>query len=378
VDAVTNIDTARLLDVFSTEVWLGVLALVLITVDLVVGRGRLTGPADMVRLLSLVGLALVLWHAVALDPLPEASGAWGTLDAFALFFKRFFVGAALATLVLSAPYDARFPAGRAEFPILIVNLTGEVPERTLLRYARELQDAVEALEPVLEAGIAGERDEMLEVVIDPLRLEAYNVTADELIRVVTNNNLLVAAGEIETEAGAFAVKIPSSFDSALDVYDLPGLAKVRQAVNIPIEADESCFSYRDAEAVVRAQAADVLNIKIAKTGGLHNAMKIAAIAESYNVQTAWHGPPDIAPITHAANVHLDVAIPNFGVQELTFFPEVTEAVIQGGPTYRDGRLFVSDAPGLGTDVDEAEAAKHPYERSYLPTVRRADGSVHDW
>ena len=127
--------------------------------------------------------------------------------------------------------QAKFPSGAeqysineinfSEFPIIIVNLTGNVPERTMIRVARDLQDRLEALEPVLEAGIAGDRDEMLEVIIDPLRLESYNVTAGELINVVQNNNLLIAAGEVETEQGAFAVKIPSSFDEARDVYDLP-------------------------------------------------------------------------------------------------------------------------------------------------------------
>lgn len=109
----------------------------------------------------------------------------------------------------------------SEFPIIIVNLTGQVPERTLLRVAKDLQDRIEGLDAVLEAGLAGQRDEMLEVVIDPLRLESYNVTAGELIGVVTNNNLLIAAGEVETAQGTFAVKIPSSFNEAQDVYNLP-------------------------------------------------------------------------------------------------------------------------------------------------------------
>ena len=127
--------------------------------------------------------------------------------------------------------QAQFPSGAdqysineinfSEFPIIIVNLTGQVPERTLLRVAKELQDRIEELEAVLEAGLAGQRDEMLEVVIDPLRLEAYNVTAGELIGVVTNNNLLIAAGEVETAQGTFSVKIPSSFDEPQDVYNLP-------------------------------------------------------------------------------------------------------------------------------------------------------------
>ena len=90
----------------------------------------------------------------------------------------------------------------SEFPIIIVNLTGPVPERTLLRVAKDLQDRLEGLDAVLEAALTGHRDEMVEVVIYPLRQEAYNVTAGELISVVVNNNQLIAAGEVETATGA--------------------------------------------------------------------------------------------------------------------------------------------------------------------------------
>ena len=109
----------------------------------------------------------------------------------------------------------------SEFPIIIVTLSGAVPERTMAQLAKDLQDRLEALEPVLEAGIAGNRDEMVEIAIDPLRLEAYGVTALELINVVRNNNQLIAAGEVDTASGTFAVKIPSSFSAPRDVYDLP-------------------------------------------------------------------------------------------------------------------------------------------------------------
>ncbi|MBC7157857.1 MAG: efflux RND transporter permease subunit, partial [Rhodobacteraceae bacterium] len=126
---------------------------------------------------------------------------------------------------------AKFPDGAdnysineinfSEFPIIVVALSGEVPERTLVRVAKDLQDRLESIDAVLEARLAGERDEMLEVVIDPLRLESYNVTPGELIAVVRNNNQLIAAGEIESASGAFSVKIPSSFDTPQDVHDLP-------------------------------------------------------------------------------------------------------------------------------------------------------------
>lgn len=127
--------------------------------------------------------------------------------------------------------EAQFPQGAdqysineinfSEFPIIIVNLTGQVPERTLLRVAKDLQERIKGMDAVLDAALAGQRDEMLEVVIDPLKLEAYNVTAGELIALVGNNNLLIAAGEVSSAQGSFAIKIPSSFNEARDIYDLP-------------------------------------------------------------------------------------------------------------------------------------------------------------
>jgi len=81
----------------------------------------------------------------------------------------------------------------SEFPIIIVNLTGNVPERTMAKTAKDLQERIEALDAVLEAGIAGNRDEMLEVIIDPLRLEAYNVTAGEHLRLKSPRPLMISA-----------------------------------------------------------------------------------------------------------------------------------------------------------------------------------------
>ena len=127
--------------------------------------------------------------------------------------------------------EAEFPDGAdkysineinfSAFPIIIVNLTGNVPERTMTRVAEDLQEKIESMDAVLEAAISGNRQEMVEVSIDPLRLESYNVTANELISVVRNNNQLIAAGEVESSQGSFSVKIPSSFDEPRDIYELP-------------------------------------------------------------------------------------------------------------------------------------------------------------
>ena len=109
----------------------------------------------------------------------------------------------------------------SEFPILIVSLSGEVPERTLLRLAEDLQERLEGLDAILEAPLAGHREEMIEVVIDPLRLESYNVTATELLSVVRANNQIVAAGAVDLPTGSNAVKIDGAFDDPRDIRALP-------------------------------------------------------------------------------------------------------------------------------------------------------------
>jgi multidrug efflux pump len=108
----------------------------------------------------------------------------------------------------------------SQFPILVVSLSGEVPERTLLRLSKELQREIESLSPVLEAELTGHRDEMVEVLIDPLKLESYNVTAQDLLNVFDRNNKLIPAGSVESATAAFSVTVPGSFDELEDVYDL--------------------------------------------------------------------------------------------------------------------------------------------------------------
>jgi mannonate dehydratase len=153
---------------------------------------------------------------------------------------------------------------------------------------------------------------------------------------------------------------------------------IRQHTTTPIAMGELFHDRWECVPLITEQLIDFIRCDIGHIGGLTEARKIAALAETFQVVTAWHGPGDIAPMVHAANVHLDFAIPNFGVQEMTFFPEVTREVITGGPTFDNGYMVVSDAPGLGTDVNEELATKYEYQRAYLPMVRRFDGSVHDW
>ena len=156
----------------------------------------------------------------------------------------------------------------SEFPIIIVNLTGQVPERTMFRIAKDLQDKLESMDAVLEAGIAGNRDEMLEVVIDPLRLESYNVTATELISVVVNNNQLIAAGEIESAQGTFAVKIPSSFDQPRDVYNLPVKTNGDRVVTLG-DLAEINLTFEDRAGTARFNGENTVALQVVKRKGFN-------------------------------------------------------------------------------------------------------------
>jgi mannonate dehydratase len=153
---------------------------------------------------------------------------------------------------------------------------------------------------------------------------------------------------------------------------------IRQHSTTPIAMGELFHTRYDCLPLITEQLIDFIRCDLTHIGGITEAKKIAAIAEPFQVKTAWHGPGDIAPMAHSANVHVDVSIPNFGVQEMVAFSDKVNEVLPGAPVYREGRLWPNEAPGLGCDINEELAAKYPYQRAYLPTCRRADGAVHDW
>ncbi len=176
----------------------------------------------------------------------------------------------------------------SEFPIVIVNLSGDIPERTMTKIANGLQDRLEALEPVLEAGIAGGRDEMLEVTIDPLRLESYNVTATELINVVVNNNQLIAAGEVETAQGKFSVKIPSSFNEPQDVYNLPVKTNGDRVVTLG-DLAEIKLTFEDREGTARFNGETTVALQVVKRKGF-NLIETAALVREEVAKEAAEWP----------------------------------------------------------------------------------------
>ncbi|MEE3117853.1 MAG: efflux RND transporter permease subunit, partial [Pseudomonadota bacterium] len=107
------------------------------------------------------------------------------------------------------------------FPVLSVGLSGPLSERELITVARALQDAIEAIPEVLEVEIGGDREDLLEVVVDPQVLESYGIDFDQLAALVTRNNQLVAAGSLDTGKGRMALKVPGVIESVEDVMSMP-------------------------------------------------------------------------------------------------------------------------------------------------------------
>lgn len=177
------------------------------------------------------------------------------------------------------------------FPIIIVNLTGDVPERTMTRLANEMKDRIEPIEAVLEVVLTGGRDEMVEVIIDPLRLESYNITAAELIGVFQKNNQLIAAGEIETESGAFSVKIPSSFDEIGDVYGLPIKTNGDRVITLSDIATLN-LTYEDRTQTARFNGESTIALQVSKRKGF-NIIDTANLIEETVMKVAETWPEEV-------------------------------------------------------------------------------------
>ena len=128
--------------------------------------------------------------------------------------------------------------------------------------------------------------------------------------------------------------------------------------------------------LIADKAIDFVRMHISQMGGLTPARDVALFANMYGIRTAWHGPGDTSPVGHAANLHLDVWAPNFGVQEWCRFPELVYDMFPGLPEVRNGYMYPNDNPGLGIDIDEKLAAKYPCQDTVeaWTQTRLPDGS----
>jgi galactonate dehydratase len=160
--------------------------------------------------------------------------------------------------------------------------------------------------------------------------------------------------------------------------NIDALVEVRRAVRVPIATGERLATRHQFREVLEKRAAHVIQPDLCHCGGLLEAKKISAMAEPYYVGVAPHNP--LGPIANAAALHFALSTPNFLIQEdmLADVPWRWE-VVESSLRTENGYWLPTDAPGLGVRVNEAEAARHPFQQERLQSaVYAGDGAVLDW
>lgn len=165
---------------------------------------------------------------------------------------------------------------------------------------------------------------------------------------------------------------------------------MRALTSTPIAEGELFNNEAQYRELIVQRLIDFIRVHITQIGGITPAYKLAVFAEQFGVRTAWHGPGDMSPLAHAANIHIDMAVPNFGVQEWSGIrppnfviqelsgPEgALLEVFDGLPEFRDGYVYANDRPGLGIELNEKAAAKYPNhdEVTTWTMTRNRDGGL---
>ena len=158
--------------------------------------------------------------------------------------------------------------------------------------------------------------------------------------------------------------------------DLEWFRSIRQQCATPIAMGELFNHPREWTPLIQDRLIDFIRMHISQMGGLTPARNAAIFAGMYGIRTAWHGPGDVSPVGHAANLHLDLWAPNFGIQEWCRFNELVYEIFPGTPQVKGGYMYPNDRPGLGIDIDEDLASKHPCQDEIIgwTQARLPDGS----
>lgn len=189
------------------------------------------------------------------------------------------------------------------FPVLVATLSGDIPQRALFSIAKELKDDLEGLPNVLSVDVRGDREELLEIILDPAKLESYNIDQAELITTMTANNRLVAAGAMDTGEGRFAVKVPALFESARDVLNLPVKTDGDAVVTLG-DVTTIRRTYKDATTYARLNGEPAVALEIKKRLGTNVIETIDDVRAMVAEQTeAW---PENVNVTFSQDKSQDI------------------------------------------------------------------------
>ena len=165
-------------------------------------------------------------------------------------------------------------------------------------------------------------------------------------------------------------------EDALAPEDINWFRTMRSQAATPLAMGELFNNPHEWQPLITERLIDFIRMHISQIGGITPARKVAEVADMFGVRTAWHGPGDTSPVGHAANLHLELWAPNFGIHEWYLPTAIEHEVFPGMPTVEDGYLYPNDGPGLGIDVDEALAAEFPCDEivEQWTQTRLPDGS----
>jgi multidrug efflux pump len=164
------------------------------------------------------------------------------------------------------------------FPIIIVTLGGEVPERSLLKIGRDLQEKIEGISSVLEANIGGDRDEQVEIVIDPLLVDSYGLDPRKVLDAISRSNRLIAAGSLDGAKGSFAVKVPGLFENVNDILNMPLKTSGDSVVTVRDIASVR-RTFEDRETYARLNGKPAISLEIKKRTGENIIGTVNAVKE---------------------------------------------------------------------------------------------------
>ena len=165
-------------------------------------------------------------------------------------------------------------------------------------------------------------------------------------------------------------------EDALAPEDVEWFEHIRHQCSTPLAMGELFNNPHEWRELILRRLIDFIRVHVSQIGGITPARNLALFAHTFGVRTAWHGPADVSPVGHAANLHLDLWSPNFGVQEWCRSPELVYEMFPGCPEVRDGYMVANDRPGLGIEINEALAARYPCvdEVEQWTQTRQPDGS----
>ncbi len=154
---------------------------------------------------------------------------------------------------------------------------------------------------------------------------------------------------------------------------------IRQHTTTPLAVGEVFNTVWDCKELIQHQLIDFIRTTVVHAGGITHLRRIADLAALYQVRTGCHGATDLSPVCMGAALHFDLWVPNFGIQEHMPHNEATDEVFPHAYSFSQGFMHPGEAPGHGVDIDEALAARYPYQRAYLPLNRlQRDGTLWDW